>query len=104
VVVVPRPEHLHELRADGRILDVPADKAATLTESARKLFSPVSSTEVVFEIDYDMTLADSLVAMGPSAHHTSPLERKSALPGTLGPPDVHTTVTAAVDVLAFTPR
>ena len=105
VVVVPRADHLHELREEGRMLDVPADKAATLIESTRSLFTLESSTEVVFDLAYDIALMESLVAMGPSAHHpqevaagamlndTSPLEQAT-----------HSTVTAAVDVLAFRPR
>ena len=101
VVVVPRAEHLHELREDGRMLDVPADKAAILIESAGPLFTHTATREIVFDIVFDSTLADSLVAMGPSAHHTRDVgtATKDSNQGT-----AHSTVTAAVDVVAFTPR
>lgn len=94
VVVVPRAEHLQELRRDGRMLDVPADKAESLIESTTGSFTIAARTEVVFDVPYDEVLAESLVAMGPSAHH-----RPATSTETVNP----TTVTAAVDVLAFTP-
>ncbi|NEN06118.1 methyltransferase domain-containing protein [Diaminobutyricibacter tongyongensis] len=95
-VVVPRPEHLQELREGGRMLDVPADKAATLIESADSLFGLAAETAVVFDIAYDTAVADSLVTMGPSAHHvTGPAPSQ---------PAAKSTVTAAVDVLAFRSR
>ena len=95
-IVVPRPEHLRELREGGRMLDVPADKAATLIESADSLFGLESEAAVVFDIAYDAAVADSLVAMGPSAHHVrGPVTPQSA---------AKSAVTAAVDVLAFRPR
>ena len=101
VVVVPRAEHLHELRENGRMLDVPADKAPTLIETARDQFTLVASTSVVLDIAYDEVLADSLVAMGPSAHHTPESVHEQ-----VGPLEVpaHASVTAAVDVLAFAAR
>ncbi|WP_426515298.1 putative RNA methyltransferase [Diaminobutyricibacter sp. McL0618] len=100
VVVVPRPEHLHELREDGRMLDVPADKAATLIESTAPLFAHTGSTAVVFDIVYDAALADSLVAMGPSAHHMQDVGNDST--DTVEP--THSSATVAVDVLTFAPR
>ena len=93
VVVVPRAEHLHELRERGRMLDVPADKAATLVESARSLFTLERTVELVFELPDDEDLADSLVAMGPSAHHAHEAAEDTT----------SSSVTAAVDVLAFRP-
>ncbi len=104
VVVVPRADHLHELREAGRMLDVPADKAATLIESTRSLFTFESTTEVVFDLAYDTALMESLVAMGPSAHHA-----QAAAVATLNDTSprvqaTHSTVTAAVNILAFSPR
>jgi 23S rRNA (guanine745-N1)-methyltransferase len=96
VVVVPRPQHLHELREEGRMLDIPADKGAALIQSTGSLFALDTTTEVVFEIPYDAALADSIVAMGPSAHHAHPGDHEVDAR--------HATVTAAVDVLTFTRR
>ena len=102
VVVVPRAEHLHELREEGRMLDVPGDKAATLIDAARPLFTLELSTEVAFSIPYDRALADALVEMGPSAHHRSGQGHDSAT-GSTRPVErvVGSAVTGAVDVLAF---
>ena len=101
VVVVPRAEHLQELRENGRMLDVPADKAPTLIESARDQFTLVASTSVVLDIAYDEVLAESLVAHGAvgTSHAREPARsgRSLEIPA-------HATVTAAVDVLAFAAR
>lgn len=101
IVVVPRQEHLHELREDGRMLDVPADKVATLVESTASRFTHTASTEVTFEIVYDATLAESLVAMGPSAHHVRDVGSDMTDSADIS---AHSTATVAVDVLTFVPR
>jgi hypothetical protein len=85
------------------MLDVPADKAQALIESTSGLFAVAGASEVVFDVPYDEALADSLVAMGPSAHHHAAPGAETP-PATANAPAVApTTVTAAVDVLAFTP-
>jgi 23S rRNA (guanine745-N1)-methyltransferase len=96
MVVVPREEHLAELRRDGAMLDVPAGKS----EHVAHQFSGVglqltTSTVVEYALRTDAGVRALLVGMGPSAHHTSALMK---------PDDAHDRpldVTISVDVLVF---
>jgi 23S rRNA (guanine745-N1)-methyltransferase len=93
LVVVPRTEHLAELRAAGRMLDVPPDKASAVIDAAARLFTLREQRAVWETIPLTPEVADALVGMGPSAHH-----RRSdvgALPRT---------ATLAVDLLWFVSR
>ncbi|HEV7183568.1 MAG TPA: methyltransferase domain-containing protein [Leifsonia sp.] len=93
LVVVPRTEHLAELRAAGRMLDVPPDKASAVIDAAARLFTLREQRAVRETIPLTPEVADALVGMGPSAHH-----RRSdvgALPRT---------ATLAVDLLWFVSR
>ncbi|MCL2794926.1 MAG: methyltransferase domain-containing protein [Microbacteriaceae bacterium] len=95
-VVVPRAEHLAELRAVTGMLDVPEGKAGALGSAFAEWFSPASSQRVGYELELTPARARQLQAMGPSAHHVqdAPAEA-SGLPRT---------VTVSVDVVAFTRR
>ena len=69
LVVVPHAEHLAELRAGGRMLDVPPDKAGTVIDAAAPLFALGEQRTVRETIPLTAEVADALVGMGPSAHH-----------------------------------
>lgn len=71
VVVVPRPDHLKELREAHGLLDVGEDKMDSLVRSARGHLELVSSTDVSHGLDLTAAEATDLVAMGPNAFHTS---------------------------------
>ncbi|MET0976338.1 MAG: putative RNA methyltransferase [Leifsonia sp.] len=69
VVVVPSADHLRELRADGRALDVPADKAERLQSDAGALFDPLGVERVQYRMHLSPADVEALLGMGPSAHH-----------------------------------
>lgn len=97
VVVVPRPEHLHELRQDGLLLDVPPEKANAVTEQfATAGLDRRRDDAVDYRLDADRETRELLAGMGPSAHHAAALGRTSDEPSA-----VTVTVTVAVDVLTF---
>ncbi|WP_223690809.1 putative RNA methyltransferase [Leifsonia poae] len=89
VVVVPRPDHLIELRADGGMLDVPADKAEDVIVSAQPLFSLLEREHLTHQLWLDTAIRSALVAMGPSAHHAMDTSVSA------------TSATVSVDVLVF---
>lgn len=70
LVVVPLPEHLAELQGDAGMLAVPADKSAEIADAARPLFELRSRRAIHATIALTQAVAESLVGMGPSAHHT----------------------------------
>lgn len=94
VVVVPRADHLRELRELGSLLGIPAEKTETVTEQ----FAAVGllrrkAARVQYSIEADSGTRALLAGMGPSAHHAASLADGSTV-GSLE-------VTIAVDVLAF---
>lgn len=100
LVVVPRPEHLQELRTDGRVLTIPEGKAAVLVEELAPRFAlrTARSVDARFALDQDAAaddrLAAAIVAMGPSAHH------RTAEPAA-GSQRLPEAITLAVDLLVF---
>jgi len=100
LVVVPTSGHLAELRDGGRMLEVPADKAAQLSETVVPHFALDRQENITFTIRVDEGTADLLVAMGPSAHHVT--EHAAAV----AREDAATfrNVTASVDILRFRRR
>ena len=71
VVVVPRPDHLRELREAHSLMDVGEDKVEGLVRSARGHLELVSTREVSHDLDLTAQEATDLVAMGPNAFHTT---------------------------------
>jgi 23S rRNA (guanine745-N1)-methyltransferase len=111
-VVVPRGEHLAELRAVSGMLDVPEGKAEALEGVLGEWFSPTSAQHVGYALPLDAARARQLAGMGPSAHHLGaadaargevPARPAASLPGPL-PTSLPASVTVSVDVLAFTRR
>jgi 23S rRNA (guanine745-N1)-methyltransferase len=97
-VVVPLADHLAELRAGGRMLDVPADKAAAIVASAAPLFTLRERRTIRATIPLTATAAAALVAMGPSAHHPRPVAGgQTALDAEEH--DAPSSATLAVDIL-----
>jgi 23S rRNA (guanine745-N1)-methyltransferase len=72
VVVVPRADHLGSLRAEGRMLDIPSDKAEDVITSAEPLYALQGREPVSYDLPLTDALRDALVGMGPSARHASP--------------------------------
>ncbi|MFF2369281.1 putative RNA methyltransferase [Agromyces sp. NPDC058110] len=96
LVVVPREEHLAELRRDGSVLAVPPDKERAVSEAlAAAGFDLAEHLPVRYETDVTAEQRVMLVAMGPSAHHAA-----------AGGSEAHAPlrVTVSVDVLAFRRR
>jgi 23S rRNA (guanine745-N1)-methyltransferase len=97
-VVVPRPDHLAELRAVTGMLDVPTGKAGALDAALAAWFSPASTQHVSYELALTPGRARGLQVMGPSAHHVEASVdrvRDGELPAS---------VTVSVDVLAYARR
>ena len=94
VVVVPRVNHLAELRRDGLLLDVPPEKASAATDRLSDAgLVRRSAATVEYRLEADGDLRRMLAGMGPSAHHTA---------AATGVPDDETVgVTVSVDVLGF---
>ena len=98
LVVVPLPDHLAELRAAGRMLDVPADKAAAIVASSAPHFTLQEQHAIRATIPLTDAGAAALVAMGPSAHHPRP---ESGPQGALSTAEyaAPSSATLAVDIL-----
>jgi 23S rRNA (guanine745-N1)-methyltransferase len=96
-VVVPRAEHLAELRAVTGMLDVPEGKAGALEASLAEWLSPAETQHVRYELELDSDRAAQLQGMGPSAHH---LQDAAAGASAALPPFA----TVSVDVVSFTRR
>lgn len=94
VVVVPSGAHIQELRQTGRAIGIPDEKAEKLVADASSLFSLAHRQRVEYSVELSPAAASELVAMGPSARHTShsgdDVER-----------DTHIPTTVSVDVLRF---
>lgn len=93
VVVVPTAEHLHELRDEGAMLDVPAEKAELVAERFGEAgLTRRARIAVSYVLDASAETQALLVDMGPAAHHA---DRRPA------PRIDGATVTVSVDVLVF---
>ena len=68
-IVAAGPGHLAELRAAGRAVGVQEDKRERILEAAEPLFDAVSETRVHRVLSLTVSDVESLLAMGPSAHH-----------------------------------
>nr|WP_256461047.1 hypothetical protein [Agromyces larvae] len=92
IVVVPTSRHLAELRAAGSLLEIPDGKDERVIEQFTAAGLSLAGRRPV---DHSFSAAEDqlaqLVAMGPSAHHRAE-----------GEPVEARTVTASVEVLAFT--
>ncbi|WP_348788048.1 methyltransferase domain-containing protein [Leifsonia sp. NPDC080035] len=71
VVVVPRADHLGSLRADGAMLDIPADKADDVLAASAALYAPLTREHVAYDLPVTPELVGALRGMGPSARHAS---------------------------------
>lgn len=83
LVVTPTPRHLRELVEPLGLVDVDARKAERLEAAFGERFEALSSAEVEREIVLTAEQLEAVVAMGPSARHTTPeatRERIAALP------------------------
>ena len=72
VVVIPRPDHLLELREAHGLLNLGEDKKERLLQSTHGHLELVSSTDVSYGLSLSASDATDLVAMGPNAVHGRP--------------------------------
>lgn len=100
-VVVPRAEHLAELRAVTTMLDVPVGKADALDRSLAEWFSLASAQQASFRLPLTPERARQLQAMGPSAHHVAEQDVGASAAAA---PRLPASVTVSVDVLAYRRR
>lgn len=87
VVVLPRPEHLRQLRETHGLLDVGEDKMERLLQSTRGHLEPVSTTDIAYHLELTPAQATDLVDMGPNAFHAH---------GTVGAAHVQVAVSCVV--------
>ena len=81
VVAFAGPRHLGALRAGLGLLDVHADKLATLRERLGEWFEPAGEELVEYPVELSRDDAEAVVLMGPNAHHgvdLAPLAARSA--------------------------
>ena len=71
-MVLPRPDHLQELRAAHGLLGVGENKVERLTQAARGHLEPVANTDIVYDLALTAAEGTDLVAMGPNAFHGRP--------------------------------
>ena len=98
LVVIPRVEHLNELRRVVPLLRVDDDKRDRTLERLGGAFDLVDEREVAYQVELGPTDLGDLVGMTPSARHLhdGDLLRLGRLAGL--------TVRIGVFVLAFAPR
>jgi 23S rRNA (guanine745-N1)-methyltransferase len=92
LVVVPRPDHLSELRAATDMLSVPEGKAVHVEQQLSGYFSQRDVLHVQYGLALAHGQAELLRQMGPSAHHDN--TRRGPAPSS---------VTVSVDVIRFEP-
>lgn len=102
VVVVPRADHLAELRAVGTMLDVPGDKAEELIAAAAPLYALQTREHVAADLRLTPDLREALIAMGPSAHHAA--SRAAAMGDEEAAANLPGAARLSVDVLHFVAR
>ncbi|GAA1057371.1 ubiquinone biosynthesis protein [Agromyces luteolus] len=95
LVVVPTASHLSELRESGGLIDIPAEKAATVSAQLQVAgFMPLSGRRIEYGVEADAHLRMLIAGMGPSSHHAAALAPIED--------DVDTRrMSVSVDVLAF---
>ncbi len=94
VVVTPTERHQQELIDRLGLIGVDEDKARRLGDTLSGRFEPVHRTVVDYRMSLGHSDIGSLVAMGPSARHTTDASRRDAIASL---PDI-TEVTASVTV------
>ena len=99
IVVIPRPDHLEELRAAGLALGVQADKTNHLQRTLGEYFTLTEHRALESTMALDTVGVRALLGMGPSAHHSDAEAVTALLAASAG----MTPVTAAFDVLSFRP-
>lgn len=72
LVVTPNPPHLRELVSSLGLVTVDADKDRRLDATLGGHFARTGASELEWTMPLDRTAVRNLVAMGPSAWHTSP--------------------------------
>jgi 23S rRNA (guanine745-N1)-methyltransferase len=100
IVVVPAPDHLHELAAPFGAVGVEPGKRARLRAELTPYFRSASRRDVRFELTLNRKDVRALMGMGPTAYHLTADEirdRAAALPEAL-------TVTASVTVETYRSR
>jgi 23S rRNA (guanine745-N1)-methyltransferase len=94
VVVTPREEHLQQLRATGRVLQIQQDKLAAVDSALLGQFALSDRAALSYVVSLDVEAQSLVAGMGPAGHHP---ERATAAAGVLE-------VTVAVDVSVYTAR
>ncbi|MGO1383705.1 MAG: putative RNA methyltransferase [Arachnia sp.] len=89
VIVIPRPEHLRQLREMHGLIDIGEDKLERLVQATSSSLSLTRREKVEFDLALTAEDATDLVGMGPNAFHET-----ASIPGS----DVH----VSVDCLTFT--
>lgn len=79
VVVTPTARHQQELIGDLGLIGVDEDKARRLGDSLAGRFEQISRVAVEYRMALTHSQVESLVAMGPSARHTTDASRRESI-------------------------
>jgi hypothetical protein len=80
LIVLPRPEHMKEVRDLMPLLDIPPSKQAKVEEQFRSHFRVMDSEDLSYTVRLDNDAIRAWVQMGPNAWHVPP-DRLSRLRG-----------------------
>ncbi|MFC7756056.1 class I SAM-dependent methyltransferase [Tsukamurella soli] len=100
VVLTPTARHLRELVGPLGMISVEDGKVARLDATLGRHFELVDRQRLDWIMELAADAVDDLVAMGPSAHHTTPDARRAATARLIGP-DGTVAVTASGQVSVF---
>ncbi|WP_210410202.1 hypothetical protein [Nesterenkonia sp. NBAIMH1] len=97
LIVIPLPDHLHELQQHGLISQQRAKRDHVIADLEPHMGRPVSTQEVRTEVSVDSVSAADLIHMGPAGHHRT----RAAVEEEIASSDV-ARVTVAVEVMVWT--
>ena len=100
LVVTPTDAHLAELSGTAAPLTVDGQKDTRLAATLGPYFTPAARHTLAFPLHLSHGDAATLIAMGPSAHHTTPAATRARLAARPTP----IPVTASFDLTTYRPR
>jgi 23S rRNA (guanine745-N1)-methyltransferase len=100
IVVTPAGTHLAELIAPASLLTVDDDKDSRLSATLGPYFTQAARRTLTIPLHLTRPEAATLIAMGPSAHHSTPAATQTRLAALPAPLEV----TASFDITRYHPK
>lgn len=98
IIVIPGPDHLHELREELDLLAIEAEKQMRVKAQMSGLFALSETQSLTFDLDLSQPDLTDLVRMTPNYWHMTP-QKESSLQET-----AHFHTTAHFEILSFTKK